>query len=177
MSNDKRIPGYRSTSISIGLALAVFLAVAAFNSRNMLPADRDVAPGLAGRTIGGEFYDLSRAAGRPALVYFFAPWCRVCAASADNLARLRRWRDPADLEIVAVALDWEDVDAVRAYAVRHQLDLPVLLGDADIARRWRVRGYPSYYVLDGEHRIARRDAGYSSQFGLWWRTWSVNQGD
>lgn len=174
MSIKTQAPGYRSLLISIGLALAVFLAMAAFNSRHMLPADREAAPRLAGQTISGAFYDLSRSAGRPALVYFFAPWCKVCAASADNLARLRRWRDGTDLEMVAVALDWENVDSVRAYATRHQLELPVLLGDGDIARQWRVYGYPSYYVLDGKHGIARRDAGYSSQFGLWWRTWLVN---
>jgi len=29
-------------------------------------------------------------------------------------------------------------------------------------------------VLDSQHRIARRDIGYSSQFGLWWRAWTVD---
>ena len=164
----------RSLLLNLGLAVVVFVAVTAWQSRNMLPADRQAAPELRGTTIAGQAYDLEAAAGRPALVYFFAPWCRICGASADNLARLHRWRDAKDLEIVEVALDWADAEEVRAYAERHALDLTVLLGDPGIGRQWQVYAYPSYYVLDSRHRIARRDIGYSSQLGLWWRAWTVD---
>ena len=51
--------------------------------------------------------------------------------------------------------------------------LETLLGDARIARQWQIYAYPSYYVLDSQHRIARRDIGYSSQLGLLWRAWTV----
>jgi peroxiredoxin len=165
---------YRALLLNTGLFLVVFFAVTTFQSRNMLAADGHAAPGLRGTTLAGEPYDLADARSRPVLVYFFAPWCKVCAASADNLVRLRRWRGEADLEMVAVALDWSGVEDVRAYAERHDLDMTVLLGDASIARRWQVYGFPSYYVLDSEHRVARSDVGYSSQFGLWWRAWMVD---
>ena len=85
------------------MVVAVFLVASAFQSRNMLAADGETAPDLRGTTLAGERYDLAQLRERPALVYFFAPWCRICAASADNLVRLRRWRDVEDLEIVAVA--------------------------------------------------------------------------
>ncbi|MDJ0710711.1 MAG: TlpA disulfide reductase family protein [Woeseiaceae bacterium] len=139
----------------------------------MLPADRAPAPELRGVTVAGPTYDLGAALGRPALVYFFAPWCKICGASADNLDRLRRWRDTSDLEIVAVALDWSSVEEVRAYSERHGFSMPVLLADARVRREWQIHAYPSYYVLDGQHRIARRDIGYSTQFGLWWRALTV----
>ena len=165
---------FRSVLLNVGIAIAVFVAVTAFQSRNMLATDRQPAPDLRGTTLAGQPYDLADAAGRPALIYFFAPWCRICGASADNLVRLRRWRDAADLEIVAVALDWGDAGEVQAYAERHELELTVLLGDASIAGQWQIYGFPSYYVLDSRHRILRRDFGYSSQFGLWWRAWTVD---
>jgi hypothetical protein len=40
--------------------------------------------------------------------------------------------------------------------------------------KWQIHAYPSYQVLDGQHGVARRDIGYSSQLGLWWRAWTVN---
>ncbi len=163
----------RSFLLNIVLIGVVFVAVTAYQSRNMLPADREAAPGLRSITLAGSTYDLGDAAGRPAVVYFFAPWCKICGASADNLARLHRWRDSGDLEIVAVALDWSTADEVRAYAERHELSMPVLLADSRVREQWQIYAYPSYYVLDGEHRVARRDVGYSSQFGLWWRAWTV----
>ena len=104
----------------------------------MLAADRQPAPELSGTTLAGQSYQLLDAAGRPALVYFFAPWCKVCGASADNLARLRRWRAPVDFEMIAVALDWTDAAEVRRYVKRHDLNVTVLLGDRGIAKNWKI---------------------------------------
>lgn len=165
---------YRSLLLNVVLVVVVFSVVTTFQSRNMLATGGQAAPELRGITLAGEPYHLSDAITRPALVYFFAPWCKVCAASAGNLDRLRRWRNESELEMVAVALDWGGAEEVRAYVERHDLDLPVVLGDASIARDWQIYAFPSYYVLDSEHRIARRDVGYSSQLGLLWRAWTVN---
>ncbi len=163
----------RAFLLNVGLIAVVFFGVLSFQSRNMLAADGQPAPELRGTTLNGQPYDLKDAAARPALVYFFAPWCRICAASAGNLNRLRRWRDSDDIEIVAVALDWDTAAEVQDYAERHELNVAVVLGDASVARQWQIYAFPSYYVLDSEHRIARRDIGYSSQLGLWIRAWLI----
>jgi thiol-disulfide isomerase/thioredoxin len=162
-----------SVLLNAGFLAIVFFGALTFQSRNMLAADGQVAPGLQGTTLGGQHYDLQDAGTRPALVYFFAPWCKFCAASAGNLKRLRRWRDTNDLEIVAVALDWATADEVRDYVERYDLNVTVVLGDASVARQWQIQAFPSYYVLNGEHRIVRRDVGYSSQLGLWLRAWLI----
>ena len=163
----------RAFLLNAALILGVFVAATAYQSRNMLPADKETAPELRAVTLTGSIYDLGEAAGRPTLVYFFAPWCKICGASADNLERLHRWWDEEEFEILAVALDWSSAEDVRAYAERHELSMPVLLADSSVRRLWQVQAYPSYYVLDDQHRIARRDIGYSSQFGLWWRARTV----
>jgi len=154
--------------------VAVFLAVSSFQARNMLSTSGTTAPALSGPLLRGGSYDIAAAGDRPVLVYFFAPWCKFCAASSDNLTRLRRLRDDDSLAILTVALDWQDRDEVRDYVDRHELDLPVVLGDSQIAQDWRVYAFPTYYVIDSDRRIRRRDLGYSTQFGLWWRTWIVN---
>ena len=164
---------YRSFLLNAGLIAIVFFAALAFQARNMLSADGQAAPELRGVTLSGEPYDLADAVERPAMVYFFAPWCRICAASSGNLNRLRRWRDPDDIEIVAVALDYGAAEEVRAYVERHDLNVTVVLGDPFVSRQWQIQGFPSYYVLDQEHRIVRRDIGYSTQLGLWLRAWLI----
>lgn len=153
--------------------VAVFLVVSTFQARNMLSTSGDMAPALNGQLLRGGSYDIAAAGDRPVLIYFFAPWCKFCAVSSGNLTRLRRLRDDESLEILTVVLDWQDLDEVRSYVERHGLDLPVLLGDSQIAQDWRVYAFPTYYVLDSDQRIRRRDLGYSTQFGLWWRTWFV----
>jgi peroxiredoxin len=163
----------RSLLLNTGFAAIVFFGLLAFQARNMLPSDSQPAPPLLGMTLGGNVYSLEDAESRPVLVYFFAPWCRICAASAGNLNRLRKWRDEEDIEIIAVALDWGAADEVREYVERHDLNIPVVLGDANVARRWQIQAFPSYYVLDTEHRVIRRDVGYSTQLGLWLRAWLI----
>jgi peroxiredoxin len=163
----------RSLALNVAFFVIVLVTVMAFQSRNMLAADGQSAPQLQGITLEGANYDLADAGNRPALVYFFAPWCKICAASAGNLNRLRRWRDADDIEIVAVALDWALAREVREYVERHGLNVTVVLGDANVGRQWQIQAYPSYYVLDSEHRIVRRDIGYSSQLGLWLRAWLI----
>lgn len=155
--------------------VAVFIAVSTFQARNMLSKSETPAPALTGPLLRGGSYDISASGDRPVLVYFFAPWCKFCAASSDNLTRLRRLRDEESLEILTVALDWQDRDEVLEYADRHDINLPIVLGDNRIARDWRVQAFPTYYVLDSDRRIRRRDLGYSTQFGLWWRTWLVDK--
>ena len=162
-----------SILLNAGLMVVVFLAASAWVSRNMLPTDRQVAPELQGVTLAGEPYSLAEASNKPALVYFFAPWCKICAASSGNLTRLRRWRDVDDLEIVAVALDWGLAREVREYVDRHELNVTVVLGDVNVSRQWQIQAFPSYYVLDDQHRIVRRDVGYSTQLGLWLRALSI----
>lgn len=168
---NKRLRRLRSLLLNAGLFVAVFLVATAYQSRNMLDTGDQSAPALRGTTLAGKPYDLADAESRPALVYFFAPWCKVCAASAGNLNRLRRWRDTDEIEIVAVALDWREAEEVRDYVERHDLNITVVLGDASVARQWQIQAFPSYYVLNSEHRVVRRDIGYSTQLGLWLRAW------
>jgi thiol-disulfide isomerase/thioredoxin len=160
--------------LNAALMIAVFMVVSAFQARNMLDTDRQAAPDLRAATLAGSEFDLSAAEARPTLVYFFAPWCHYCAFSSDNLVRLRRLRDENELRIITVALDWQTVAEVREYADKHELNIPVLLGDASVSRDWKVYGFPTYYVLDSAQRVVRRDIGYTTQLGMLWRTWSVD---
>jgi thiol-disulfide isomerase/thioredoxin len=163
-----------SLLLNVVLVIVVFAVVSAFQARNMLGTDRQAAPDLQATTLQGSEFDLGAADARPTLVYFFAPWCHYCAFSSDNLVRLRRLRGESSLRIITVALDWQSAAEVQEYAEQHELNVPVLLGDASISRDWKVYGFPTYYVLDSEHRVVRRDIGYTTQLGLLWRTWSVD---
>lgn len=153
------------------LVLVVLIGISAYQQRNLLATDNQLAPSLVAEDLQGNAFDLATYSDRPVLVYFFAPWCKFCAASADNIVRLRRMRGDDALTIVMVGLDWQDRQELLDYSTRHKLNVPVLVGDASIARVWNVYGFPTYYVLDREHRIVSRDFGYSTQLGLLWRTW------
>lgn len=172
--NEPRWQKLKSWAFNGAMMIVVFVVVSTFQTRNMLATDRQPSPQLSAITLGADNFDLASQNPRPTVVYFFAPWCQYCALSSDNLNRLRRLRGEDALGIVAVALDWEDAEEVSQYAERHELNVPVLLGDAAIARDWKVYAFPTYYVLDSESRIVSRDMGYSTQLGMLWRSWVLD---
>ena len=158
---------YGGEAVVVGVIL---FGVYAYQARNLLPAELQAAPVLSVPMLDGSSYDIRDRAVPATLVYFFAPWCQVCAASASNIDHLRKLRDEDELQIVLVALDWQTQAEVRDYVDRHDITHPVLLGDRKVATDWDVFAYPTYYILDGRQRVVRRDLGYSTLAGLWWRT-------
>ena len=148
--------------------IVVIGGVHLYRTQDMLNANYEPAPALSLPSLQGDVVLLGGA--RPALVYFFAPWCNICAASAHNIRNLRKLRGEDDLQVLLVALDWQDEAEVRAYIERHELDANVLLGTPRTARDWGVSVFPTYYILDDEQRVAHRDYGYSTLLGLWIRS-------
>ena len=150
--------------------VAIVGGIYAWRSHDLLPADeRTVAPAFDLVDLDGKRWSPDALRGQPAVLYFFAPWCGVCAASAPQLRWFDRWAS-GDVQVVLIGLDWASRDELVEYARRHDLSLPVLAGGADTAASYRIRGYPTYYVLDARGRIAGRDFGYTTAPGLWLRT-------
>jgi peroxiredoxin len=169
-----RWPRWLRWAIELSLFGIVFLLVYSWQTRDLLPVDdQRPAPALQGPLLDGGRLDLQEMRGRPVVVYFFAPWCKVCAFSASTLQGLRDSYGEGELGIVMVALSYDSEDAVRAFRDRHDLSVPVLLGNADIATRWNIFGFPTYYVLDSRGRIASRDFGVSTGPGLRLRVLNV----
>ena len=150
--------------------IVILIGVYAYQSRNLLPADERLAPALSAPTLNGASFNLHEGAAQTTLVYFFAPWCNICAASSSNINALRRMRDEQDLRILMVALDWQSITEVQDYVDRHEVSVPVLLGDRTMASDWNIYAFPTYYVLDDRRQVIRRDLGYSTLAGLWWRS-------
>ena len=152
------------------ILLVIVGGVQAWRARDLLPADaRAAAPAFELRDLDGRLWRPADLAGRPAVLYFFAPWCGVCAASSPQLRWFQRWRGD-DVQVLAVGLDWARPEELREYATRHELAVPVLVGSREVGAAYHVRGYPTYYVIDARGRLARRDTGFTTTAGLWIRT-------
>jgi len=150
--------------------VAILAGVLAYQSRGLLPADARPAPALSAATLSGEIFNLQVKTAPVTLVYFFAPWCKICAASSSNINTLRRFREEKDLRVLMVALDWQSADEVQDYVDRQEISVPVLLGNRKIASDWNIYAFPTYYVLNDKQQVVSRDLGYSTLAGLWWRS-------
>jgi peroxiredoxin len=152
------------------LFVAIVAGIQAWRARDLLPAgERTAVPVFELADLEGRTWRSADLAGKPAVIYFFAPWCSVCAASSPQLRWFHRWRGDG-VRVVLIALDYGSPSEVREYARNHSLAMPVLLGTPATGAAFRISGYPTYYVIDAQGRIARRDVGLSTVAGLWART-------
>ncbi len=102
------------------------------------------------------------------ILYFFAPWCSVCRVSIKNLQNTYE-RDP-NIKIKAIALDYENQQAVFDFAENLNLKFPILFGNEQVKKAYKVSAYPSYYVVDEQGKIEHRSMGYSTELGLFFRS-------
>jgi thiol-disulfide isomerase/thioredoxin len=156
---------WRALALDVALIVLVFFAVHAWQTRD-LPVD-EPAPETVLALLDGSGILPAVTAGRPGIVYFFAPWCFYCRSSIGNLEDL-----VADGSVAwgtVVALDYADADEVQAFIDETGVTLPVLLGHARTTSDWSVRAFPTYYVIDAEGAIQSRAVGYSTKLGMWAR--------
>jgi len=160
---------------SIALQVIIFAAFVSsmhyFQTRNMA-SGRAVAFRLS--SLSGDSTTVPfNSEGKISLIYFFAPWCRVCKLSMSNLNKIQT--DMPYVNIQVVALDYESKDDVLAFVQELGITAPVFYGAEDVRKAWRISAYPSYYVLDEDSVIRAKAVGYSSKYGMMakilWSKW------
>ena len=154
-------------SAEILFAMAIFMALSHWQERDMLESN-STAPVLSAMSLDGKVYQFPETAklSKRTLVYFFAPWCKICHFSIGNLNIIRSQIDEDELSIIIVALDWKSKAEIEEYMAEHELDFPVLLGDQQWQQQYKIQGFPSYYVLNQQGEILSRSMGYSTSIGM-----------
>ena len=166
MESRNRNPWLRR-AIDIGLLLLVLGGVSHWQTRSMLDTDgSQKVPQIKVVSLNGELSELG-GAGKRTLLYFWAPWCKVCAVSMGKLGSLQH----SELNVVTVAMDYGDVSAVQTFIEQHKVTHPVLLGNEQVRHLFQIKGYPSYYLLDENGFIVGRSFGLSSGIGIKVKNW------
>jgi thiol-disulfide isomerase/thioredoxin len=146
--------------------VAVITAVSAWQTRNHIRDEPLPVRALPRLDWNGE--QTLSSEGKPTLIAFWAPWCRVCGAEVQNLNWVQRVAGEK-ARVVSVVLDYEDLTSVRGFIAQHGLELPVFLGDGQASRAFRVQVFPTVYFVDGQGRVKRSVSGYTTTLGLLWR--------
>ena len=156
-----------SLAVDVVLIICAFMLVSMWQTRN-LPDDEHTPP-LELTWLDDMRAESVMVPGQVGVVYFFAPWCFYCRKSIDNLDELVA-NGELDWARV-VALEYESLDDVREFIKETGVHLPVLLGSPQTSSDWQIRGFPTYFVIDGDGKIVSRSVGYSTKIGLQTRVW------
>jgi len=120
-------------------------------------------PALALEPPEGGAVGLDAYAGSVVILNLWATWCAPCKREMPTLAALQREFDPANVRVVALAVDRAGFDDLRAFLAELDAGQLTLLRDADgdAARALGAPGLPVTLVIDRAGRERFRHAGYA----------------
>jgi len=120
-----------------------------------------VKNGSAGRntnfslaTCDGKTVSLDNYAGKPVLVIFMSSTCIDCKNAAPTMKKLAETYGPKGIAVVGLAMDTAAAP-MREFAQKYQLAFPIGLNGKPVAKNYRSRGVPNFYLLDKTHSIAK----------------------
>jgi len=151
--------GYRRWMLNLAIIAGAFFAIRAWNQQDLVKGS---AIAIEGRSLDGRLISLQDYRGQPVLIHFWATWCGVCSAMADNVEAVAR-----DYRVITIASQSGDSDRVRAYVAKNKLSFPVLNDpEGRLARIYGVSAFPTTFVLDKEGKIRQAEVGYTTEIGL-----------
>lgn len=163
------VAALRALFLGVAVAAAGVAPAGAGAATDAAPEIGRPAPDFTLGDLGGTRVRLSSHQGRKAVIInFWATWCVPCREEMPTLERLYRERR-ADLEVLGVSLDGGGASAatrVRLFVRELGLSFPILLDpDFVVARKYRVRGIPSSFVVDRAGVVRYREVGYRDWTG------------
>jgi len=120
-------------------------------------AERDID--FRATTLTGTPFHGSELAGKIVLLDFWAVWCPPCLKAIPTLSRLQRDLESSGFQVLGVASYSGSPEDVAAFVKEHDVHYPMVVGDDDLVERFDVIGYPTYFLIDTEGRIAKKYVG------------------
>lgn len=101
-------------------------------------------------TTDGASFKGESLAGKPTVVWFWAPWCHICKGEAPNV---RAAAESSDVEFLGVAA-LDGADAMRGFVDTYDLDFTNIADtEAEVWARFGVTSQPSYAFISADGTV------------------------
>lgn len=113
------------------------------------------APAFELVTFSGDAYSRESLKGRPVLLVFWAPWCRVCQRELPLLGQFYRQDRPAQLRVVSIGFADTRTNVEAFVQARPDAFVFPTAYDEDrwVARAFKVTATPTYVLVDAQGNI------------------------
>lgn len=119
---------------------------------------------FSGTTVAGASFDGASLAGKPAVLWFWAPWCPTCRGQIGNVSALAREYD-GKVSFVGVGSLDTDTAAIKEFAGDVDAPMPHLSDpDGAVWRHFSIVEQSTFVVLDEAGKVVT--SGYLSDSDL-----------
>ncbi len=145
-------------------------ALAAFGAMEF--KEEPPAPDFTLPSLDGNQIQLSQYRGKVVLLNFFAIWCVPCQREFPLIEKLYKKYQDKGFVVLAVSLDRDTPEAVKAFVEELHLTFPVVLDpERHLMKMYRVMGLPTTYLISRQGKllgliVGERDWGSEKAYQL-----------
>jgi len=112
------------------------------------------APDFTLEDSNGASTKLSGYKGKVVLLDFWATWCTGCKVEIPWYMEFAKKYEQSGLAVVGVSMEKEGWTVVKPFIREKQMNYPVVLGDDELANRYKLTSMPLTLLIDREGKIA-----------------------
>ena len=120
------------------------------------------APPFTDPLVGGGTLSMSKLAGKPVVLDFFATWCPPCNAEAPEVEKAYKEFAPQGVQIVGVDVQENAVKA-KQFVMQHGLTYPALVDSGMLSDEYQINGMPVSVFIDKAGIVRKIQVGEMTQ--------------
>lgn len=119
-----------------------------------------VAPDFTLEDVNGKSVSLSQYKGKVVVLNFWATWCPPCRAEIPSMEKLNNIMKGKDFVILAVNIEEDGRDRVKAFLEQNAHSFPVLVNGGDVGeQKYGVFQYPETFILRPDGVVVEKVIG------------------
>lgn len=142
-------------ALSLLLALSIPMGSGSGMGQAVAEAAGATAPAFELVTFAGEAYSNESLKGRPVLLVFWAPWCKVCQRELPLLREFYQRDKPAQLRVVSIGFADTRTNVETFVQARTGVFVFPTAYDEErwVAHAFKVNATPTYVLVDAQGNI------------------------
>ena len=108
---------------------------------------------------GDKAVSLSDLKGKVVLIDFWEKNCGYCLASVPYLIKLKKQFKNEKFELLAINIQ-DSKEKIARYIQRHKINYPVLLNGKNVAKKYRVTGFPRFFIIGQSGKVISSHIGF-----------------
>jgi thiol-disulfide isomerase/thioredoxin len=123
---------------------------------------------FAGTTLDGKPFDATKLAGRPVVLWFWAPWCATCLGQAPAVADLAKQYDGKVAMVGVAGLD-QSGKAMDEFVVQGEVANVTHLNDkaGDVWRKFGIKEQSVFVMIDRSGKVMQNGYQDTVTLGDW----------